>query len=295
MTAAQGDTAWQRLRYGPLLTGASRSFAGARAYASLVAAVEYRRDRTRRRVAQDRIARWLGTSADEAGRVFRASLFSEALEEADSSRHMRLGANPADSVDIEGVVPRAGRPRIYGALHFGSPVLAFMGLRAQFEPDVRVIARELDRNNPMPQAKTAFARRKVAWVEETSGAPFFDTDDTAILHAREHLLAGRPLFAAVDVPGDVVDRSDRVALCGESIVLASGIFRLAAMTGADMQMVVSVQRGDRVLVHCRPPVDGQNAAALEAAMVVEMEAVIRQQPDEWWFWPFVLSHAAGTD
>lgn len=293
MSAASHDSLWERLRYGPLLRASRRSPAGARRFASIVAAVERRLEAERVGVAEDRIMRWLGVSRPQASRIFRDALFSEALEEADSARMMAHPSAPLLPIEIEGHAPRGGRPRIYAALHAGSPVLAFMGLRKRFEPDVRIIARELDEENPMANAKQAFALRKVAWVEEVSGAKFIDTDGEAILEARDHLLSGRPLFAAVDVPGDVVSRTDRVGLFGETVVLASGIFRLAAMTGADMQLVVSEHRDGRILVRCRPPFEASDAASLLAAMAPEMEAVLRDQPGEFWFWPFFVSPQMG--
>ena len=282
------ESAWERLRYAHLLPLAGRGEAAAQTYASLVAAVEQRRDAQRRRVAEERIARYLRVSAGAARRIFRDALRSEAIEEADSVRFMRGGASLDDGVAIEGAAERAQRPRVYAALHFGSPVLAYLGLRLQREPELRVIARELDGNNPMPASKRDFARRKVAWVEATAGARFLDTDRAAVLRAREHLLAGRPLYAAVDVPGDVVARAGRVHLCGDRVLIASGIFHLAAMTGADVQMVVSAHRRGRIEVRCRPPVEACNAADLEIAVAAEVEAVVRELPQEWWMWPFLV-------
>lgn len=285
---SSSDSLWERLRYGPLLARAARGTREACRFARLVARVEYGLDSERRRVACARIRRWLGVTASEAARLYRASLYSEALEEADTARLMRLSGGVDLPIEIRGWSPRGGRPRIYGALHAGSPVFAFMGLRAQHEPHARIIARELDDQNPMARVKHEFARRKVAWVEDSSGARFFDTDATSILAAREHLLAGRPLFAAVDVPGDVVDRDHPVRLFDESVVLAEGIFHLAAMTGADMQILRSVHRGGRILVDCRPPIEGADAATLMQGIAAEMEAVIREQPEEFWFWPFFV-------
>ncbi len=293
MAAQPKDTAWERLRYGPLLRVASRSRVAGRTFASLVSWVELRRDPERRRVAEERIRRWLGLPAAEAARVYRRAVFSEALEEADAARLMWGAASDRIPVEIRGDVGRAGRPRIYGMLHAGSPVLAFLGMRSCHEPEGRIIARELGENNPMAGAKARFAAEKVAWVEASSGSPFIDTDAGAILEARDHLLAGRPLFAAVDVPGDVVSRADRVDLFGETVVLASGIFRLATMVGADMQLLVSVHRNGRILVDCRPPFDAPDAASLMEAMTGEMEAVLREQPEEFWFWPFFVSPQKG--
>lgn len=289
MTTRRTDTTWERFRYGPLIRSASRGESIGRVYAAIVAWVEWRREANRRRVAEERIARWVGTSSREAARIFRGSLYSEALEEADSARLMRSSGLPTMPIEVKGLASREERPRIYASLHAGSPVLAYIGLRAQFEPEARIIARELDENNPMASSKRRFARRKVAWVEATCGARFFKTDAEAILEARQHLIAGRPLFAAVDVPGDVVSRADRTLLFGEQVVLASGIFRLAAMTGADMQLVVSARGKRRVLVDCGRPINGSDTLALQDAMLAQMEEAIRRWPDEFWFWPFFVS------
>ncbi|HEY8516268.1 MAG TPA: hypothetical protein VIS07_12200 [Candidatus Binatia bacterium] len=287
------DARWDRLRYGPLLRLASASPAGARLFAALASHVEHRRDPERRRVAEDRIMRWLGATPSEAARIFRAGLYSEALEEADSARWMRLERPPVEEVELAGFSRQGGRPRIYGALHAGSPVHAYLAMRARDEPDVRIIARELDERNPMPRAKLAFAMRKVAWVERMAGTRFIDTDASAILLARDHLLAGRPLFAAIDVPGDVVARAGRVSLFGEPVLIAAGVFHLAAMTGADMQLVVSMRRGDGFVARCRPPIEGKSVDELLAAMAREMEAVIREQPGELWFWPYFVAAESG--
>jgi hypothetical protein len=61
------------------------------------------------------------------------------------------------------------------------------------------------------------------------------------------------------------------------------------MAGADFQMVVSLRRGDRIAVLCRPPVDGADVTALGSAVVAEIEAVVREWPEEWWFWPFMVT------
>jgi hypothetical protein len=279
---------WEHLRYGPLLDFAARGRRQGDLYAGLVAALEYSRDRQRRDIAEGRILRWLGVSPASARSIYRAALRSEALEEADSARFMRGSTDLSEAFFLHGDLSRAGRPRIYGVLHFGSPVLGYLALRLKAEPHLRVIARELDETNPMSAPKRAFGRRKVAWVERTAGALFLDTDSTAVLHAREHLLTGNPLYAAVDVPGDVVTRADRFDVCGSSMLLASGIFRLASMTGADVQMLVPLRQGPHISVHCRPPIQAANANELGAAVVSEMEIVLREHPGEWWFWPLAV-------
>jgi hypothetical protein len=289
MRAPRRDHTWERLRYGPLLLAGGTTHRAADLYGSVVAAVEYWRDEGRRRTAEHRIVRWLGVSPTVARRIFRAALRSEALEEADSARFMRDSRGLSEAVVIRGLTPRSGRPRVYATLHFGSPVLAYLGLCLQAEPELRVIARELDDANPMAEIKRTFGSRKVAWVEETSGRSFLDTDSTAVLRAREHLLSGNPLYAAVDVPGDVVSRADRFPFCGDSVVLASGIFRLASMAGADFQVVVPVRRGPRIAAYCRPPVNAADPRGLAIAVVSEIEAVIREWPQEWWFWPFLVT------
>jgi hypothetical protein len=289
MTLASGrDGAWERLRYARLLPLAGRGHAAAHAYAELVATVELRRDPERGRAAQARIERWLGATPRRAQAIHRASLRSEALEEADTLRLMRGTASLGDIVTLGGFADRGRRPRVYATLHYGSPVAAYLAL-CRREPHLRIIARRLDEGNPMPAVKRDFGRRKVEWVEATAGWTFLETDAAATLRAREHLLQGHALYAAVDVPGDVVARADRMRLCGEPVILASGVFRLAAMAGADFQMVLAEHRGGRIRVRCRPPVEGSDAMGLAAAVVGEIEAAVRERPEEWWFWPFVAT------
>lgn len=285
--ASAGDRAWQSLRYGTLLPAAGRSVARGRAYAALVAAVEHARDAERRRVAEARIARWLGVPGTTARALFRAALFSEGLEEADSARFMRDPSALDAAITITGDTARAGRPRIYGAMHLGTPVLAYLGLCRRVEPGLPLIARELDENNPMPAKKQAFARGKVAWVE-SAGVKFFGTSTLSVLRARERLRDGKAICAAVDVPGDVVTHRATMTLCGEALSFASGIFDLAVMTGADVQLVASCHRDGAIQVSCRPPVAAASEAELAALVAREMEAVVRALPGEWWLWPYVL-------
>ena len=286
------ESAWQSLRYGPLLRAAGRSYATAGAYAALVAQVEYRRDRQRRSVAAQRIARWLDIPLPAASDVFRRALRSEAMEEADSVRFMRAAVPPIEQIALEGYVPRHGRPRIYGALHLGSPVLAYLRLCRGAEPGLQVIARELDDDNPMPAPKQAYGRRKVAWVEATAGERFLGTDAQAVLRARDRLLDGGAICAAVDVPGDVVARSATMTMGGQRLSFASGIFHLARMTGADLQLVASYSSAGRVIVRCRAPVTARDERELAATVACEMESVVRELPGEWWLWPFLVGEAA---
>jgi hypothetical protein len=282
------EQAWNTVRYGPLLRAAARSASAGRAYAALVARVEYARDRERRRVAAQRIQRWTGAPEAEARRTYLRALRSEALEEADSVRFMRAPRFPRDRVVVSGVEPRGARPRIYGALHLGSPVLAYLGLCLGAEAGLPLIARELDEDNRMPAPKQAYGMRKVAWVESTAGVKFLGTDAHAVLRARERLVDGGAICAAADVPGDVVTHRATMTVCGERLSFASGIFRLAVMTGADLQLVASCNRGGTIHVTCRPPVSAASESELAALVADEMAAVVRELPDEWWLWPFLL-------
>lgn len=282
------EQAWNSLRYGSLLRAAARSEGAGRAYAALVARIEYARDRERRRVAAERIGRWTGASPEGARRTYLRALRSEAQEEADSVRFMRAASFPADRVVVSGFAPRANRPRVYGALHLGSPVMAYLGLCLGGEAGLPVIARELDEDNPMPAAKQAYGSRKVAWVESTAGVRFLGTDARAVLRARERLVDGGAIYAAADVPGDVVTHRATMVLCGERLSFASGIFRLAVITGADLQLVTSYNLGGTIRVECRPPIRAASELELATMVAEEMAAAVRDLAHEWWLWPFLL-------
>lgn len=287
------EQAWNFLRYGALLRAAARSEAAGDAYAALVARVEYARDPERRRVAAERIRRWTGVSPQDARVTYLRALRSEAQEEADSVRFMRAASFPADRVVVSGFAPRGNRPRVYGALHLGSPVMAYLGLCLGGEAGLPVIARELDEDNPMPAPKQAYGTRKVAWVESTAGVRFLGTDARAVLHARERLVEGGAIYAAADVPGDVVTHRATMTVCGEKLSFASGIFRLAVLTGADVQLVASCNRGGTIHVMCRPPIAASSEAELIASFGDEMTAVVQELADEWWLWPFLLPATGG--
>lgn len=282
------EQAWNTLRYGSLLRAAGRSEGAGRAYAALVARVEYARDRERRRVAAERISRWTGASPTDAHRTYLRALRSEAQEEADSAWFMRAAQFPRERVVVSGFEPRGNRPRIYGALHLGSPVMAYLGLCLGGEAGLPVIARELDEDNPMPAPKQAYGMRKVAWVESTAGVRFLGTDARAVLRARERLVDGGAIYAAADVPGDVVTHRATMVVCGERLSFASGIFRLAVITGADLQLVASYSRGGKIRVTCRPPIAAVSEGELAAMVADEMAVVVQDLTDEWWLWPFLL-------
>ena len=151
-----------------------------------------------------------------------------------------------------------------------------------------VIARELDEDNPMPAPKQAYGMRKVAWVESTAGVRFLGTDSRAVLRARERLVGGGAIYAAADVPGDVVTHRATMVVCGERLSFASGIFRLAVLTGADLQLVASYNRGGTIHVKCRPPISAPSESELAAMVAHEMAAVVGDLSEEWWLWPFLL-------
>lgn len=278
---------WDRLRYGRLLAIAARERRLGAAYAAFVARIEERRDPRRRAIACARIARWLRCLPADAAGVFRASLRSEAREEADSAFFMRhteaLAAAFAGAVPL---APEAG-PILYVGLHLGSPVLGYLALCHRLAPDLALIARGIDPANPMPVDKRRFAERKVAWTETQAGRPFFATDADAMLGVRRHLRAGRPLYMLADVPGDAVGRSASCTLFGETVRLAAGLPTLARIAGSAVQ-TVAVLRGR----HGFEIRAGARVAAREVDMPAVLAALapfIGQDPGEWWMWPYLPS------
>jgi hypothetical protein len=279
--------AWTFCRYRWLLPWSARSRSAARRYARLSGQIELRLDHARRARGGARIARALGCSAAAADRVFAASLVSEAQEEADTAWSMRrprawpqLLQTPADEPAPQGAT-------IYVTLHFGSPVLAYLDLRRRRVADARLIVRALSPANPMPEAKRAFAARKVAWVASISGYEPLATDSAATARARDHLVAGGALFAAIDVPGDVVSRASAVTLFGERVLVSSGIVTLARLTGAAMQPIVAVRRGEALTLRYGARIPAGDDGETLTAVFRELASFIADDPGEWWLWPYV--------
>lgn len=293
MSTARVALAWAELRYGRLLPLAARQRGFASPYARLVARVESALDRERQAAASARLQRWLGLSTRRAATLHRACLASEAREEADTAWFM---GRPWETLAAAyrplacPVPPRT--PTIWTILHFGSPILAYVYLCRVWGVDARIIGRALDDANPMPSAKQAWGRRKVAWVQEVTGKPFLAVDAGAIAHAREHLLGGGALLAAIDVPGDVVGRSTRLTLFGEPTRVAAGIFRLAELTRVPLRSLRAISRGGHIeIAHGEPIVLAGGDDPL-ASVAREVETILRAHPDEWWLWPYLPAFGA---
>jgi hypothetical protein len=279
-------------RYRWLLPRAARSRRAARRYAWIVGRIELLRDRARRARAGERIVRWCGCSPAEADRLYRASLTSEALEEADTAWCMRHPQAWAETFRPPHDEPAVSGATIYVTLHFGSPVLAYLYLRRRRDVDARLIVRPLSPANPMPAAKRVFAERKLAWVAAAAGHAPLSTDGAATARARDHLVGGGSLFAAVDVPGDVVSRAAVVTVFGERILVSSGMVTLARLTGASLQPIVAVRRGATLALRYGRRIPAGTDAATLAATFDELATFIADDPGEWWLWPYVVTPPA---
>ncbi|MCC6763055.1 MAG: hypothetical protein IT293_00185 [Deltaproteobacteria bacterium] len=283
--------AWDRCRYGRLLPLAARDPHWGGAYAAFVAAVEWRRDPGRRAAATDRIARWLAATSADAGRIHRASLASEAREEADAAFFMRrpdalaaaFGARPLPLAPEDG-------PVVYVGLHLGSPVLGYLDLCRRLAPELALVARGIDPANPMAAAKRRFAERKVAWTEVTAGRPFFATDGASMLGVRRHLRAGKPLYLLADVPGDAVGRAAACTLFGERVRLAAGLPTLARIADSAVQTLAITRDARGFAVHAGPRVP---AGAVDMPVVLDALApFVRAHPEQWWMWPYLPAAGA---
>lgn len=276
---------WASYRYNRLLPWAGRSRLSGVAYSEIVAQVEVRRDLQRRDVAVNRIARARRISERAASRIYHASLRSEAQEEADSVRFMRDG-DAFERWLPEEAPPFGDEPVLYATLHFGSPVLAFLYLRSRGN-DVRALIRGLDDENPMLDPKRRWGARKVAWVRELARGGIVGADTAAVGAAREHLLDGKSVFAAVDIPGDVVSRTSKIDFYGEQLVFSAGIVRLAALTRSRVVPMVALGGGRRMRAHFGRPIDPNACADPMGAVFAELGQFIDRYPGEWWMWPFV--------
>lgn len=282
---------WVVTRYERLLPLTARSRAVGRAYATLVAAMELRLDPLRRVTAERRIARWLGVPEAHAHRIHRDSLRSEAREEADTAFFMAHPDALETAVRARRDEPRDEAPTIYAILHFGSPILAYLHLCSTRGRAIHAIARELDTTNPMSEAKRQFGVRKVAWVHERSGRPFIGVDGAAIVHARERLLAGDSLYAALDVPGNVSQRAAEVTVCGERLRVAAGMTTLASLTRTPLQPVLALCRGSDIEMLYGPRIPPTSPADTLAAVTAALFAFVTVHPGEWWLWPYVTPAA----
>lgn len=278
---------WSGVRYRWLLPAAAADRRLGRAFAALAARVEFARDPRRSAAAADRIGRWLGLDPRRARLAWRGALVSEAREEADSAYFMRHPDELTGAFAGAGARREDG-PAILATLHFGSPVLGFVHLRRDLALDVSIVARPLDAANPMPAAKARWARHKVAWTERVSGRPFLATDPASVARARAHLLDGGCLYTPIDVPGDVAGRSTAVAPFGEPVRIASGIEALARMTGCPIQPVAVLPRaagftfwyGRRIASSATRPF---------AEAIDELGHVVRERPEQWWMWPYLVT------
>jgi hypothetical protein len=278
------ESAWPEWRYGGLLTRAATTRAGGRGYARLVAGVEFL-EAARRRRAVMRIQRWQRVSRGAALRIFHASLMSEAREEADSAFFMQHPLGLRGWMPDASAIPTPSGPTLYATLHLGSPVFAYVFLRLIAALDVRAIGRRLDERNPMPAAKRRYGLAKEAWLRGLAGVDLLEPSAHAMNAAREHLLDGRPVFAALDVPGDVVARSTRLAVAGEQVAFSAGAIRIAQLAGARVVPIVALSGLAGLRLHVGQPLDPDTPRT--AAVLRTLLGFVHRHPDEWWLWPYV--------
>ncbi|MDG2308854.1 MAG: hypothetical protein P8R42_30090 [Candidatus Binatia bacterium] len=280
------DLTRARLRYDLLLGWAGHGRGLGRTYAAAVARADLALDAARTRVAVERIQRWTGMSAAAARGTYYSSLVSEAREEADSALFMRDPGAFARWLPDATDVPRPEGPVLYATLHFGHPVLSCVYLRRCAGIDVRPIIRGLDDGNPMADPKRGWGQRKVGWTRDLLDGAVFGVDGLATVRAREHLLNGGAVFAALDVPGDVSDRSSTVDVGGERLRFSTGVVSLAQMTRSTIVPVVAVSGTEQMGVRFGTPVVSTDGDPFPEVFA-ELSRFILEDPGEWWLWPFV--------
>jgi hypothetical protein len=234
-----------------------------------------------------RIARWRRISLASAHRLFHASLVSEAQEEADTAFFMRQGEAFDRWLASASRAPTCEGATVLATLHLGTPVHGYLAFRRAAHLDVRAVGRGLGPTNPMAQAKLRYARRKVAWVYERAGVEFLEPDAVSMARAREHLLRGKLLYAAIDVPGDAVSRSAEVEMCGERLSYAAGVMILARLTKCTVLPLVAISRPDRIEIEYGDPIEPGRPDVL-TAVFAELTKFIERYPDQWWLWPYVV-------
>jgi hypothetical protein len=285
MTGRLRDS-WEHLRYGPLLRSAGTNPRAGRLYEKLVANVEWRADPARRDIATLRIADTLHCDRRQAAQTFRACLASEAREEADTAWVSRRGISMEDLLPRMPEPPIDGHGCIFATLHLGSPILAFLYLRRVLGLPVRAIGRPLDDNNPLSAAKRAWGFEKVAWVSRLSETTFIGSDARGALDARAEILAGRSIYAAVDVPANVATRSLPLKILGSSFSFAAGILRLARLTGAPILPVIGLHRASGFRIEFAPPILHPTREETQQALSSWLSETLLKYPDEWWLWPY---------
>jgi hypothetical protein len=277
---------WDELRYARLLPATTASLRFGGAYATLVAAVEGRRNPERSVVAERRLRAWLDLPPVAARRIFRRCLWSEAREEADAAFFMqRPGAALAAAFASSLPVPMAEGPVLYVGLHLGSPVLGYVHLATGAVPDLALIARGLDPANPLADAKRRFAVAKVAWTEARAGRPFFATDGASMLGVRAHLRAGKPLYLLADVPGDTVGRAEACHLFGERVRVGAGLPTLARIAASPVQTLAVTRDARGFALRLGPRLEA--GAVSMPAVLDALAPFIRAHADQWWMWPYL--------
>ena len=284
---------WPRLRYERLFPLARFGMRAAKLCAVLAGTVEYLIDPVRREVASRRIARALALPEKRAREIFRASLICEALEEAEIVFLMAHPGALARIFPAGDDEPSHVGGTIYVTLHLGRPILAYLHLAWWRHLDVTIMGRALSADNPMPDAKRRYGRRRIAWIESLS-RPFLDNDAASVARARQLLLDGRSLFAAIDLPGYVVARAAEIDVFGERTHLASGIITLARLCGAPLQPVVAVNRPQGLALYWGRRIEPRNDASTAAEVFRELLTFVRMFPEEWWMWPYLVAAANGT-
>ncbi len=282
---------WEQLRYLLLDRVAARGTGGSTAYSLLVPRVEETLHQERRQAAADRISRALSLPRSEALSIYRQCLTSEASEEADSARLLRSGAPTADCFAAPAHADFPCDPCIYISLHWGSPMLAFLYLRCTRGIPLRLIGRPLDDHNPLPPAKMAWGRKKVAWMETLAESPFLPDDGRGALEAREELLEGRSIFASADVPATAGRRSCVIDLFDERIRIASGLLRLAALTKVPLVPVLGYSRNHQIHIETEDPIPAGTEDELAQAVGLWIRRTLQRRPGDWWLWPFVQVEA----
>lgn len=279
-------------RYECFLPLVARGRLGGRTYAQMIASIRCARESETRSAAVARIGRWYDLDAARAAGIHRASVLSEAQEEADSLRFMR------DPVAFERWLPRdlpilPDGPVVFAGLHLGSPVLGFLALRRRGVRDVHALVRGLDDSNPMQDAKRRWGERKLAWVRSVADGGIFGTTPDGVAAARDHLSAGKAIFAALDVPGDVVSRSAVVEIHGERLLFSTGVVQLARLTRSTIVPMIALRGPRGMEVHCAAPIDACGVRDPIAAIFVALTGFIDRFPGEWWMWPFLCTAPSG--
>ena len=89
-----------------------------------------------------------------------------------------------------------------------------------------------------------------------------------------------------------MSRAAAVTLFGERILVSAGMMTLARLTGAALQPVVAVRRGETLALRYGARIPPGNDTETLTAAFHEVTRFITDDPGQWWLWPYIAPEQA---